>query len=64
MSIYICFILECIFYKYGLNCVFDCGYCKRGMFCLIDIGLCINGCEGGWIGDFCGISNVFCLLIW
>lgn len=46
-------LLECVFYKYGLNCVFDCGYCKDGKLCVVKSGVCIDGCEFGWIGDFC-----------
>lgn len=50
-------MLECVFYKYGLNCGFDCGYCKDGKFCVVENGVCIEGCDFGWIGDFCVIGN-------
>lgn len=56
------YILECIPYKYGPNCVFDCGHCRDGMPCSTDTGLCTKGCEDGWTGDLClkGKSQVQC----
>lgn len=36
--------LECLFYKYGLNCLLDCGYCKNVRLCFWMIGKCVDGC--------------------
>lgn len=41
---------------YGYECNEICGYCNED-WCFLINGICLNGCDVGYLGEFCMISK-------
>lgn len=53
------YVVECIHYKYGLDCSQSCGHCTENKQCNHITGLCTHGCDPGYMGSQCIQSKPF-----
>lgn len=53
------YVVECIHYKYGLDCSQSCGHCTENKQCHHINGVCPFGCDPGYMGVQCTRSMRF-----